>query len=728
MIRTLQAIDWGVLPPYPIALHRRVTAFVGNNGSGKSSAMDAIKAVLGATRFGQNRSASAYLNNGGGVHPPATDSFVFLCCEMPPARGLRFADEQGRFTLALWVTRTRRAFLALPGHLLLGIKRDLAVDLRELQERYPRRQWLRPEDYQAKVLDPLGATGALQRLMEIPQGETQRLLDARPDRLLRNLLGWMGALEPLEALDQRRLEAEAAQTERDRAERDVLREERNLAQAQRDLADDGRLAATQAHLEGLLARLRGAAAALEAALDAEREEAERQRQQALSALPEAEQALERAQQAQRAAAAAPDDWRLASEAATALAEVGARCEVVASVLRPDQATPQQVSALRHLMCAVIVADADWHLVPEVLEAHPQVLFLRGSDDPELVGSWWATQAPQGPLREVAGHVAVGEQAFVPRLDVSLPLDPSADDLVAQARSQVWACQRQVEEADRVLRSLESRRGQVEHALQVAGDGEVAEAEADELPGLLAEQRRVRNELVELAARDARQAERRRQLARQEARLAEAREFLSGQAGALEAAQQALRDARALYGEHVRRLVGGLDTHFRDLCEAASMRGELELAEDPLAEAGGRLVIRVADSPQGQLRNYHGEADLSGGWRAKTAVIMLMAAISAAGGDHALPVICLDEHSAALDEERVNELGWVFQQIARTRGLQFVCAMPTKKNAERISWTDAQIGFLKAAPGQLYAPLPHILEASDEATRPVPLHEQDGEAS
>jgi energy-coupling factor transporter ATP-binding protein EcfA2 len=153
-----------------------------------------------------------------------------------------------------------------------------------------------------------------------------------------------------------------------------------------------------------------------------------------------------------------------------------------------------------------------------------------------------------------------------------------------------------------------------------------------------------------------------------------------------------------------------------MCRDAGMRGELELIADPLAEAGGRLNVRVAESPQAPLRAY-AESDLSGGWRARTAVLVLLAAMCAAGGQNTLPIVALDEHAAAMDEAAIEDIGTVMQGISRTRGLQIVVTMPTKRTNEATHWCDLQVGFLKAAPDQAYAPLPHLLEAAEDAAHP-----------
>lgn len=724
MFRTVQAVDFGLLPPYPIALHPRVSAFVGQNGSGKSTALDCLRAVLGVNRFGQGRSCAQYLNTGRGVHPPAREAFVLACAQAPADRvtQLSFCAPEGAFTLCLWITRSRRLFLALPGHLLLGLDgTSLQDDLAAFKERYPRNVWLRADEYQQRVLNPLGATASVQRLLELPQGESQRLLEARPDRLLRDLLGLMGALDPLEQLAERRSDYAEAQREREKARQAVLEEELALTQAQRDLKPTGRLDAAREQLDAVDARVRGAAAALTAALDAEEHALQTERDQAAAEIDDARAELARARDAARRTATAPDEFAAAVACQQQLGDDGIRCQVIAAALTARNASSEQVSAMRADLCAVAVCTEDWNRVAARVGEFPQVRFVRGAAAKTPGAAWWKANAPAaGALRDTGSHVGVDDRAFVPRLDVELPLEPDASDRVEDARARVWELERAVADADRRLEQVSARRDDPQRALALVGEGDVAAAQAEDLSGLLSERRRLQTHAAELEADEERQADRARKLERQAERLKDAQTFLDGQEGALEQARDALEEARSLYQAHVRRLVASLGAHFSELCDAALMRGEIELIDDPLAEAGGRLNIRVAETPNAPLRAYHGEAEMSGGWRAKTAVLVLLAAMCAGGGDRTLPVALLDEHSAALDEERVNEIGWVLQRLAREMNLQVICAMPTKRTSESISWCDLQAGFLKAHPDAMYSPLPHLLEAADEATVPPPV--------
>ncbi len=704
MIRSIQAIDWASLQPFPLAIHPGVTVLTGQNGSGKSSALDAIKAVLGAQRFGQGRTAAAYINSGRGVRPAAKEAFVLACCA-GDGRPLPFADGRGEFTLVLRATRSRRLHLALPGHVMLGVSgASLAEDLQTFVSAHPRRQWMDPRAYQDKVLAPLGASAAARRLLEIPQGEAQRLLDGRPGRLLRDLLGLMGALEPLEALDARRGEYQEARAERDRAHRALLEEQLALERMSQPGSAHARLAEARDRLAEAEALARGSAhAAAEAAGDAG-QAAKAACERAAGRLAEAQAKLEAARDARDAAAPAARLDRMAAAAAQALRDAGLDAEAPGL----DAEAPWHAAAAG-LAGAVAVAPGSWKQAQDAAAAHPGVTFIRAPRGPGPGRRLLDALLPAGVKLNRAGTHALSPAAGTLR-----PVAPAgagdAGDTAAEAQAAADGARQDAAAARAQMAAAQAAAEAARDALEELGDGESLPAQAEELAGLLAARRRAQAQAAAAQAAAARAKGHEARLQRQARRLADAEELLAGQDGALEQAAEALAGAREFYAGQLRGLISGLDARFRDLCQAAGMRGELELVDDQLAEAGGRLNVRVAETPGGPLRSYHEEADLSGGWRAKTSVLILLAALAAAGGGRSLPVACLDEHSAQLDEDRAAEIGWVFHKLSREAGLQVICAMPSKRATERSEWTDSQVAFLKAGPQDAYAPLPHILEA------------------
>lgn len=725
MIRTLQTIDWALLPPAPVALHPRLTVLAGQNGSGKSSSMDALKALLGVQRFGQGRSAASYIHDGRELTVPAEEAVVLGCCSLPSDRNLGFADSRGDFTLLLWVTRSRRAFLALPGHVLLGMgESSLSEDWTQLKERYPRRQWYSPEEYQKKVLDPLGATRSVQRILSIPQGHAQRLLDARPDQLLANLLGIMGALDLLQQLDQRRADYQQAQTERDQAHRTFLEEQLRLSQAERELDSDRALTSVQDALTSVTARARGSLAAAQQQASQEVQAIAEAQQQLAADRQQLTEAEQRLADQKAAAATAPEVYAAAQRAQQALAEAGVQADILLEQLTDQAASVGQISQLQHRLCLLWVPEKDWETALRIAADHPAVSLACGAEPLH----WWEQMTASAQAEDRDSHVLLEEgsaRLLVPALRVQLPITPIDPELEQQLRKRSWDLDRQGRDLRDRNATLQERNAELQRLAEQLGEGDSQPAEPEEMAGLLAEMSRLSAEQERLLKAEKRRQQQREALVAQRERMADAEQFLKGQEGALEISRAALSEAREMYQQLVRKLIDDLDQHFRQLCDDAGMRGELGLVPDPLAEAGGRLNVKVAESPHAPLRSYI-DADLSGGWRSRTAVLVLLAALCAAGGRNTLPCALWDEHASQLDEEAINDIGYVMQELARTRGLQFIVTMPTKRANEASGWADLQIAYLKADPDQPYAPLPHLIEAEETATlRPAAQNNDEG---
>lgn len=259
MIRALQTIGWSLLPPTPLELDGDVICLVGQNGSGKSSALDALKAVLGARRFGCDRSISAY-RFAGRAGAPAVHSAYVLCVigntDLNGKPRLRGYGEE--LTLILEVGPKQRRFLVLDGRQLLPADARLAAALAGLREQHPRSAWLRPEEYERRILEPLGIGPAFRRLLELPQGEVQRVLDRDPRELVHLLLELSGGRAAGERFIAAQAAVAAARSSHAEAARQLDRRRADLAEM--------RLAAEDAlrvqELRGKLAQLAGATAAL----------------------------------------------------------------------------------------------------------------------------------------------------------------------------------------------------------------------------------------------------------------------------------------------------------------------------------------------------------------------------------------------------------------------------------------------------------------------------------
>lgn len=229
MIRALQTIGWSLLAPEPIRLEGSVICFLGQNGSGKSSALDAVKVALGCRRFGRDRSASSYRFAGRAGAQAARNAYVLCVVSNElPGGGRRLPDHsQAEVTLVCEVGPRQRRFLVLDGEQLLPTGDRLGEAVQRLREDHPRAAWLTPEEYGRRVLEPLGIGPALRRLLELPQGEIARALDREPRELVGVLLELSGGRDAADrfqaatvaVLDARTSHAEAARRlDRRRAE------------------------------------------------------------------------------------------------------------------------------------------------------------------------------------------------------------------------------------------------------------------------------------------------------------------------------------------------------------------------------------------------------------------------------------------------------------------------------------------------------------------------------
>ena len=257
MLRAVQAVGWGFLDPQPLWLRGPVVALIGQNGSGKSSMLDAIKALLGARRFGQGRTASSYRFAGRAGEPPLEKAWVAALIENDG----RLRSRPRELTLLMEVGERQRRFAVLDGCRLADPEGDAIAQMRELSESLSRSAWMRPAQWEEKVLLPLGIGPAMRRLLELPQGEIQRALDRDPARLLELLIELSGGRAAAERF--RRASEALAEARRSQAEA-----RRRLDRSRRELAEQklaAREAAEARRLRERLAELGARAAALLAA-------------------------------------------------------------------------------------------------------------------------------------------------------------------------------------------------------------------------------------------------------------------------------------------------------------------------------------------------------------------------------------------------------------------------------------------------------------------------------
>lgn len=189
-IERIELLGWDMQPDQYLLLRPGVNLLTGENGSGKTSILDAIKMVLGARRIGRDRTAEDYL---------------------------RTRDPQVAMVRAVIDNRSdhanRRPFDALGG----GYESDLvslAVVFRATDDGYARQYHIvdgdlspltagvetRPfsaRDYRQR-LDRLGLSASFRRLLATPQGEVASLCRQNPAELFDLLYDFIGGKEVYE--------------------------------------------------------------------------------------------------------------------------------------------------------------------------------------------------------------------------------------------------------------------------------------------------------------------------------------------------------------------------------------------------------------------------------------------------------------------------------------------------------------------------------------------------
>lgn len=238
MIRSLQTVGWSLLAPEPVPFEPGVVCLVGQNGSGKSSTLNAIQAVCGARRFGRDRSVSHYRFAGRAGAPAARHAYVFAVCDNRRHDGtMRLPAYGDTFTLVCQVGASRRSFLVLDGTHLIPTDDRMEQALREIHEKHPRSSWLTPDEYGQRILEPLGVGPAVRRMLELPQGEVQRALDREPRELVGLLLELTGGRDAGERFQAASAQVESARAAHAEAGRRIDRRRAEIAEAKLKIAD-----------------------------------------------------------------------------------------------------------------------------------------------------------------------------------------------------------------------------------------------------------------------------------------------------------------------------------------------------------------------------------------------------------------------------------------------------------------------------------------------------------
>lgn len=718
-VETLQTIGWSHLAPAPIDLADTVTVFAGGNGSGKTSAMAALAAVLGARRFGSGRTPARYLHRDRHGRE-VKDAWVLVA-----ASG--HALPTGAATLVLHVTAKRRRFALLPGQVLLSGDQQPETWIEHQLRSLPAATWYSPERWLDEVLTPLGINENILKIYELPQGDAHRILEIKDRELLQMLLGWMGFQDALDALDGERARVAEVRLERDQAHAELVRAS----------ADRARLATVQSRIEEVQARIaeRDQAHHRWQALAASRKGWLLQREQAIAQeidtlLRQLDQLDETRVQAERALQTRPSR-ATAAELLCAREVAGAEGRVVADHLGATQSVDALrlcQSALGTRLFAIVCRD---ELAAQTCWQRARKQHFTG---PIAIAPPIPTQVPTvGSLRQIAAATDPTIDAYLQAVgDVTIALGsdrvavgcewwPVLEEPIAGATddsppvADVGALSATLEKIADTRGALDRlRREQRELAQELATlSGVDAVASTDDVasPAQVQEAAIVHaaamRALERLGTLDDLQSEE-AQLAAVAERYRRAEEQLGDHETTLERVLAALESAETLWRAELQTILERLHTRFVALGSAADMPTKLVLETAP--DGSPRVDVLAAAGHGRPLRSVRRDPDLSGGWRAKTALLLVLAALTMNGGG----IVLLDEPASAMDEERLNELGETLARIARFDGTQIVVALPTKRATERLEWCDVQVCFLAPESGHDWAGPPLFIERAKAA--------------
>ncbi|WP_217924656.1 ATP-binding protein [Miltoncostaea oceani] len=705
-IHSLQAINWSHLSPSRISVDGRINVFCGANGSGKSSAMDAIKAVLGARRFGQSRTPAHYLHRSPEGREAATALILLEASGLSPLLGA--GSDHG--TLCMSVTRRSRRFCLLEGS--VGLTAPLEQSMAAFLSDQPRERWLAPERWRREVLEPLGVDASMIRLFELPQGEAHRVMAAKQDDLLAQLLAMLGHQDRLDELDLARASLEDAKREREQVRHGAIAEQRRVASLERarEMADElteleGEVAVAARTLAGARAQHRVRIETEAQALRERIAEAEEQLQDSEEAVSELRARLRRG--APTLAPAERDESLMDHLRGVCARHTGV--SILDERLAADLAERELIEALLGPRRYGLLVDdrAAFDALredPDLPDGVPLVLTpsLGGGSG---IDAYLASVGLAGPMVREEGGVWSGAEWFP---------DAAAarrEDLVGQLgdAERLRATLAAQTAADRsLLRSLERELSEIGPAPHADEASTVEEVSLEQARAELSACESARSRALDRILGSVGSVEVLRARAGEhdgaQARLEEALSLLGEHDAAVERLLGVLHEATSLWETERGRILEEMGERFGLLCEAAGMEGRLVVET---SESGrSRIDLLMREHPGRPLKSFFRDGELSGGWRAKTGLLLLLSALT--GERSRCPLVMIDEHAASLDEDRAQELGEVFARLADTQGLQFILCAPTKRASESLGWCDAQIGFLAPRAGDEWAQAPLLI--------------------
>jgi chromosome segregation ATPase len=258
--------------------------------------------------------------------------------------------------------------------------------------------------------------------------------------------------------------------------------------------------------------------------------------------------------------------------------------------------------------------------------------------------------------------------------------------------QLMQSERRLQTYDRQLGELEGRLTPLnaeQEAIDEVGSEDALERELARLRSHLDDEARypveIRSEMIVVEHSD------------QERRVEENADLLEGRERDLEEVGEEVERARQQYLEHLRQVIAIVGRRFRELCERAGMEGSLQLVPSGDLEDEMGLEMKVAHVRGERLLSSR-HPHHSGGQRVKMAILLLLASMGVEG---ATDLLIMDEHSAHLDSRNIDH---VAELMGSLKGqVQFILAMPSHAEAQRLSWCDHQLAFYLRSADELYAP-------------------------
>lgn len=222
----LELLNWDIQADQVLVLQPGVNLLTGENGSGKTSILDAIKVVLGSTRIGGDRSVEDYLSA-----RAAPFVMVRLVADNRPAEGGRTRpfdrvqpSEADHFTLAVVFEAGEEGYsqrwYSCPG------------DVSPLLRGFDGRAFATRRDYTDR-LDRLGMGRSFRKLLCTPQGQVASLCGHDADALFDLLFDFIGGKDVLDEWEALRRDFDKQQRTRDERAR-VLAERQAELERLRD--------------------------------------------------------------------------------------------------------------------------------------------------------------------------------------------------------------------------------------------------------------------------------------------------------------------------------------------------------------------------------------------------------------------------------------------------------------------------------------------------------------